>query len=142
MMYLKSLRRFIHRSACVLEVCVSAHTHTAQQTLVLQTEELQLLPVNAALHLLLLAPVLQEDLAQVPQSAVTRRTIHAGVRPAHGTSPGRAVFPVLIHTGPAEAVGAQQENGISEDVPAHRTQEVLLEVRRSGGHLSSVVFLS
>lgn len=124
--------RLFHWDALVALVCFGGLTHHTDGQLLLLTEEFELLPVlgaqlPAGLGRLPLSSGLGEGVTEVPERQVGRRVAPRAASPAHrAAARGRGALPEALQTPPAEAVAAGQQDGVPEDVTAHRTTQVLL----------------
>lgn len=115
----------------------AVHTNRLLVLLAVQLQRLQV-QVTAALVLPFADPpqlwVSDEGLADVAESAVGDRLAFRESLPAQGTRhPGE--LRTSLQTFVTEAVAARQHHGVLEDVPTHRTRQLLLEGQRLLRHL-------
>lgn len=79
--------------------------------------------------------LLHHGLTHVPQHNVSGRLRVGRDSSADRTLQSTSLVPEVAHTALTHTVGAGQEDGVLEDVTAHRAEEVLLSQRGSGGHV-------
>lgn len=105
-------------------VCFGRLAHHTNGQLVFLAEQLELLSVLRAelpgLSGLPPSSTLHKGLAQVPQSQVGGRVAPGRAPAAHRASASGRGLPTALQTLPAEAVAARQQDGVPEEVTAHR----------------------
>lgn len=127
--YLAVLHGFVYGRVAVRLVQLGGLTHHTDGLLVVQTEELQFLPVQTAVQLFVqqraLPFDLHEGLADILQGQVWGDVGLEGFFPAHRALAYPRV-PAALQTASAEAVATRQQNGVRKDVTTYRAREILL----------------